>query len=487
MNIAIRRAALIGALALASPFAVHAQDGTFDPGFNASGRGLYQSNGLGSAIAAQSSGKLIIAGDCQTQAGPQGICVNRLKLNGEPDYGVFNGGNNTKILGNYGDTFPGEQKCALHGLALQADDRIVLASYDANADLGNAGQSRLTRLHEAGLFETLASGKVYVPVVFQAGSSNPASTNSVASAVAIAPDGKIVVAGGARYYNPSSGQLIDWDMGVARFNVDMTPDTSFVINGGRTISFDQGGDNFDTAKAVAVQRDGKIVLVGVARSAGGNAYVDAALVRLNVNGTEDASFGSGGKVTLPAFSTAAGLWHFNSVNAVAIDRRGGILIAGSILAPDGSQQMFVARFEPNGVLDNYFGVRNLWLYFNDVRRNEAFGLTLQGDGNILVYGSADTNTQNIPASYWLMYRLMPNGEIDDSFGNGTGRAYGGYNPPPGAVTPPNIPSNDARGAVIANGGVNLIGRAFDYYGNGGSYFGVAKLQIDAIFKDGFDP
>lgn len=492
MRFTIRRTMLAGALALMANQGAQAQDGTFDPTWPTEGRGLIRSGAgfsdLGNSIAVQSTGRLVLGGNCSRIDAPPGVCVMGLLPDGAVDtehFGNILAGYGTMVLANDA-RFTGNHQIAQNGLALQHDNRIVVGSTEFS---NGRNEARVTRLSASGTFIQHLSDPIYRRVLFA--DNDPSTADDAVNAVAVAPDGKIVAAGATAYHydDGSGGEVVDWDMGVARFNADMTPDVGFNGDGTRTVALDQGGDDFDRASAVAVQSDGKIVVAGVARSADGTVNMDAVVVRLNVDGSLDDSFNMGGKATIPPIPMPNGSWVVNSVNAVAIDRRGRILIAGSMLRFDlsGAQgvviQQFVARLTSQGARDTSFvgieGVNVITWPFTNPERDEVFGLALQGDGKILLYGSAATDQQAVPASAWVAERLLPNGAIDASFGNSG--AYGGYSPPQG----PFPATNDARGAVIANGGLFLTGRAFDYGGAG--YFGVAKLRIDAIFSDGFDP
>ena len=91
----------------------------------------------------------------------------------------------------------------------------------------------------------------------------------------------------------------DQDMAVLRFNTNGALDTTFGNFGKATIDFDQGGGKNDYARAVAVQPDGKIVVAG---SADGN----FALARYAADGTPDSSFSGDGLVTTDLGGTDAG-------------------------------------------------------------------------------------------------------------------------------------------------------------------------------------
>ncbi|MBO9663728.1 delta-60 repeat domain-containing protein [Dokdonella sp.] len=503
MRFTIRRAALTGALGLISSQAAQAQDGTFDPAWPVEGRNMYTSDASaideGTSVAVRSDGTVVLGGNCQRNDPDldAGICLRWLHPNGVPLGNGF-GGYRKTVLADYQDHFPGNPQIAVHGLAVQRDDRLVLASAEFN---GGLIESRVVRLKRAGEFEALADGAYYRRVLFQPG-IDPAVMSDLVGEVVIAPDGKIVVAGSTSCRSTTACMSTDSDIGVARFNADMTPDTGFGSDGAQTIYVDLGGANYDTARAVAVQRDGKIVVAGTARTAVMDpATSSGVLARLNPDGGLDASFGDGGKVVIspglqirgnaavPPWVSRGDIKTISEVYAVAIDRRGRILVTGTVFSTWGFSYQFVARFTSAGMLDNSFSNDNgengiLFVDLGELPANPqtstGLGLILQGDEKILVYGSTLTSHATPNTSVWTMSRLLPSGNSDPSFSTG---AYGGYSPPQG---PSMTTLNDARGAIIAHGGLILVGRAYDKGASDASYFGVAKLRLDAIFKDGFD-
>src|SRR6266536_6168109 len=112
------------------------------------------------------------------------------------------------------------------------------------------------------------------------------------------------------------------DFALARYNADGTLDSTFGSGGKLTTDF--GG--FDVALGVALQADGKIVAVG-----GGGSGSDFALARYNADGSLDASFGSGGMVTTD-------FGGFEAATAVAIQGDGKIVVTGSTFS--GGLQQF---------------------------------------------------------------------------------------------------------------------------------------------------
>src|SRR5205085_6464330 len=133
-------------------------------------------------------------------------------------------------------------------------------------------------------------------------------TNDEARAVAIQTDGKIVAVG----YTENSGTL-DWDFALARYNTNGSLDASFGTGGKTTTAI---GASDDFADAVAIQADGFIVAAGYSLI-GNN---DFALIRYKPDGTLDAAFGTGGKVTTPVGSSS------DLGRAVAIQTDGKIVL-----------------------------------------------------------------------------------------------------------------------------------------------------------------
>lgn len=342
--------------------------------------------------------------------------------------------------------------------------------------------SRLIRLGVDGQMQLLNNGLVFRNIAFLP------TADAAASAVAIAPDGKIVVVGAAANANTSTNA----DMGVARFDAaDLAPDTSFgsAHTGGTVLAFDLGGDDFDMANAVAVQGDGKIVVAGWVRGSGGGANTNGGIARLNLDGSLDASFGSGGKALLTAADTFGAGANFN-INAVALDHRGGIVVAGAVERFDLPQHVtdfYVARFDASGHRDTGFASGNPYAHngvavfphhYTDPWRNEAYGLLIVGSGNILAYGYASDDQEAVPGTHWAMLQLKADGDLP--YPQSFVTSYGNYS---NSMAQPH--SNDARGAVVANGALFIAGRTYNY--GGVAYFGIGKLVFDHVFADGFEP
>jgi uncharacterized delta-60 repeat protein len=206
--------------------------------------------------------------------------------------------------------------------------------------------------------------------------------------VAIQSDGKIVIAGGGGWAD---------DFALARYEVSGTLDTTFGTGGKVETSF---GNSAETARGVAIQSDGKIVVAGETVPYFGGDH-DFALARCNTNGSLDTGFGTGGILTTS----------FTSNNdygeAVAIQSDGKIVVAGAANAT-GNEIFALARYDVDGNLDTTFGT--------DGRVTTGFAngswgedVTIQSDGKIIVAGGD---------IYFTLARYEVNGTLDTSFGIG---------------------------------------------------------------------
>jgi uncharacterized delta-60 repeat protein len=223
---------------------------------------------------------------------------------------------------------------------------------------------------------------------------------SAALAVARQTDGKLVLAGWATFKPNPEGAT---DFAVVRVSPDGTPDSTFSTDGIASVDF-AGSDDY--ALAVIQQRDGKLVLAG--RASRPNGTEDIALARFNANGTLDATFGDGGKVTLDiggSHDLARGLIQQSD---------GKLVIAGG--AVSGSDYHFVlARFDVDGTLDTTFGVGGTTLvdFGGGSDYSWADGLALQQDGKFVAVGRVG---QYQPFGLTVgVARVTTNGRLDPSF------------------------------------------------------------------------
>jgi uncharacterized delta-60 repeat protein len=177
------------------------------------------------------------------------------------------------------------------------------------------------------------------------------------------------------------------DESLVRLNTDGTPDASFGTAG--VVVF---GVDHTVPVGVAIQPDGKIL---VGSTAGQNADGGGTgLARFNSNGSVDNSFGTGGHVEVLLLGIAGSA-------AIALQPDGKILMIGSNA---------LARFDSNGQVDTSFGTGGL----SALPFSGAAAIALQSDGKILIASSSPLfDPLN---SDGIIVRFNPNGTLDKTFG-----------------------------------------------------------------------
>jgi len=184
-----------------------------------------------------------------------------------------------------------------------------------------------------------------------------------------------------------------------------------------SVAFNLGGNNTDTLKDMAVQPDGKIVLVG---DAGFSAdFVEGAVARLNADGTLDGGFGTGGR----QFFLADG-YDSHRLNAVVIAPNGKIVVAGSAVELGlNNLDGLLARLTAGGTLDNSFGGDGVAAYnlngssdnfFRDVELDLS---SPEPDPRIYAIGASETAFDSNRHFGWVTLKLS-NGLGTAFFGTG---------------------------------------------------------------------
>ena len=178
-------------------------------------------------------------------------------------------------------------------------------------------------------------------------------------------------------------------------------------------TFGQGGKAYTdfgfAALDVAVQRDGKIILVGRLDN-------DFAVARLNIDGSPDKSFGRGtGLVT-----TDLGGEKFDVAEKVVIQPDGKIVVGGRKMKSDANGQYGVVRYNTDGKLDNSFSDDGKATPYDRMDINDMGGLLIQPDGRIVFAGAhykKHLNFTNPGLHYdFRTVRLLANGNPDYTFG-----------------------------------------------------------------------
>jgi uncharacterized delta-60 repeat protein len=230
------------------------------------------------------------------------------------------------------------------------------------------------------------------------------------SAIAIQPDGRIVVAGFAQLGGNGSTPRV---FALARYRNDGTPDTSFGNGGALTTSF---GGSFAAVSAVMVQPDGKIVVAGTVDFNPDlpGSGLDFALARYNPSGTLDGSFGKGGKVVFDFFGS------FDQANGAVLQPDGKIIVVGSASYDSNNRDIgfALARFNTDGSIDFGFGTGGKQITDFFGAGAKANGVVLQPDGKFVVAGTASDSATRPVATDIAVARYNADGSLDSAFGTG---------------------------------------------------------------------
>ena len=354
--------------------------GFLDPTFGNQGTVMYlvgAGTGQGDriySIKIQPDGKIVAAGNSVTSGRPYRFAVARFNPNGDPD----------STFGDYGsllETFPGSSGESGYSMVLQPDGKIVVAGMSSKLS-GYFGFG-LVRLNTNGTVDTSFNQNGFVR-------NYPGGENGAedwCNSLLIQPDGKLVAVG------QSNDGLMHFAFTAERVNSDGTIDSSFGKNGFVRIYINGSQNNGDYAYSSALQSDGKIILVGASWSAStlaGNAF---GVARLNVDGSPDSSFGTNGSVSTFIYgSTANSFQPENSANSVGIQSDGKIVVGGYIKDSVSRYHFAIARYNTNGTLDNSFGSNGgtitTHIFGSDGSFDCANSLVIQPDGKILMAGTS---------------------------------------------------------------------------------------------------
>lgn len=288
----------------------------------------------------------------------------------------------------------------------------------------------------------------------------PFGGSEAAHAVIVQPDRKIIVIGAADVIGVPGGH----NFAVARFNSDGTPDPSFGSNGRAWTDFHGGGD---VALAVALDSNLNIVVAGLCH--GPSATNDIAVARYNPMGFLDTAFDSDGKATLDVMN----LGEADEAHAVVIDSLDRIIVCGLVDIASAGESVVAARFLPTGGPDPTFGIQGVAFHNLSQGRDRAHDIAILADGKLVLVGSVGPGLLG-EASDFLALRLLPDGGVDSTFGQGgVGQIdfYSGSDEA-SAVT------IDCSGRIVIGGSANSSSTAQD--------FALARLLPNGSLDTTFD-
>ena len=305
------------------------------------------------SLAVQADGKILVGGVFTGLGGQSVNYFGRLNADGTLDAN-FNPGANGSV----------------DSLALQADGKILVGGFFTT--LGGQGRSYIGRLNADGTVDT---------------SFNPGASFGVYS-VAVQVDGKILVGGD---FSTLGGQSRNK---IGRLDADGTLDTSFNPGAGGAVAIPY-------VHSLALQADGKILVGGGFTTLSEQSRIG--LGRLNPDGTLD-----------PSFNPGVGGEFYPSVESLAVQADGRILVGGFFTTLSGQNRIGLGRLNADGTLDTGF---------NPGAAYAVNSLAVQADGKILV-GGGFTALGSQSRNY--IGRLNADGTLDTSFNPGAGGATSPY-------------------------------------------------------------
>jgi uncharacterized delta-60 repeat protein len=307
-----------------------------------------------SAVTLQPDGRILIAGAFNSINNVPRSHVARLARNGEPDSTfappVVNGGD-------------------VYALCLQPGGQILIGGTFTN--VGGVIRYGMARLQANGALDA-----TFVPAL---------GSNVIVRAIAVMPDGKILVGGN---FSVFAGTFRSY---FTRLNSDGSLDTTFAIAGA-------GGDVF----AISLDSATNAVLGGAFRSV--NGVLRSAVARITAAGVLDTNF----------FNTN----DFAGTAYAVLSDRGSNVVAGGNFNWVGSRYVGrEARLLPNGAFDTAFipgegmeeGSSSIDEYGNIIDLTSVMSLAAQRDGKIIAAG--DFTTVNGMARPYVA-RLFPQAAMD---------------------------------------------------------------------------
>jgi uncharacterized delta-60 repeat protein len=351
--------------------------GTLDSTFGDGGIVLARPAGFQSAFASalgvDTEGRIVAVGTLEGS-----FAALRLRPDGSIDTDFGSGG---WALVNFGSS-----RSYARGMTIQDDGRILMVG-----QVEPVGTSRLdygvARLTADGAIDVSFGNNGRITYAFT-------ETSEHARAVAVHPNGRILVAGFAE-----GGAGVTF--GLFRLTASGALDASFSGDGFATISFPGCGD---WAMAVDVMADGRAVVAG-GREPNCFGRYDFAVARILYSGALDGSFGGDGRVEVD-FPGGVFPDRHDSANGVLVYDDGRILLVGvSGQQGPGDGGVALARLLQNGALDPSFSGDGRVIL--DETQGEGVAAVVQPDGRVVVASSA-----------YAIYRINADGSTDDSFGEG---------------------------------------------------------------------
>lgn len=348
--------------------------GALDTTFNFTGKKIVNlgGNDWGRGVAINPGNRrIVVTGDrCSNDGGICDMAVLRFNPNGSLD-ATFNG------TGKRIDNFGGDNRSS-GDVIIQPDGKILVGGYMHNL-IRDDDDFAVFRYTSVGALDTTFSGDGKQAVGFSAGSDDRVE------GMALRSDGKILLGG------TTCTVTSNCNFALARLNANGSLDTTFNVTGKVTADFGAS----DEAHGLALQPDGKVVLVGTKYASTDSSYF--ALARFTTDGKLDTTFAGTGKKVIN-FSWSADP---DGAEAVLVQPDGRIVVCGYVWTRYISN-FALARLNPNGTLDTTFstdGKVQLDFHYDDW----CLALARQTDGKYVLAGYSGP----LPPAGFALARVLP--------------------------------------------------------------------------------
>ena len=396
------------------------------------------------SVVMQSDGKIVVAGSVNDSINTY-FAIARYNTEGNLDSSFSNDGKQATSFGfskpsDMGGEYP--ESDLAYAAAIQKDGKIVVSGSAFNY-ASNSREFAIARYNADGNLDTLFDndGKQ---------TTNFGASENYAYSIAFQSNGKIVVAGYANVNGDS------YDLAIARYNINGSPDNTFDSDGKLTTTFGSVDHN---PNAVAIQKDGKIVAESD-RYDGSN--YDFAIARYNKDGSPDKTFnGTGEKVTDLGSST-------DYANSVIIQNNGKIIEGGYTFNGD-NYKLAIVRFNADGSTDNTFNKNGRLIEGLNQGYTIYTSSAVQKDGKIIAAGY----TWNGSNFDFVVVRYNADGSLDNSFSQ-DGKQTTGFGS-----------GDDFANAVSIQADGKIVLAGYTSTGNTSSYFALVRYNADGSLDSTF--
>lgn len=434
-----------------------AADGNLDPTFNGGQPLTVDFPGLGSearAVAVDGAGRIVFAGNTATGAINRDFAIGRLLPDGTLDPSFGGDGRVVVPFDLQAFNFDGAE-----AVALLADGRIVAAGPVTGPSGGSARLCGVVRLEADGDLDPTFGGDGRVTFAYTADASVPADTADTTDCLALAlrPDGAILIAGTADRDNPPASYH---DAFVARLEIDGDLDPTFFSRLEHPGFWHSDGPGTNEGHALRLAPNGTLWVAGASGSAVDDD--DFAIFHILENGAADGAFGTGGEV-----SFESGVFPDAEEVLYAIDLApNGHLVVGGRLAPVADvPHCYLGRRNPTG---GFVGAG--WLAGPTDCAVES--LVQHDDGRLITASRLPDETAPDVGNFRIRREILFSG-LPDGF----------YNRPVDFTLGVDD-DGDWSWAVTLSGGRPVAVGSADL--PAGVRVGVVRLESSLIFADGFE-